>query len=355
MIRPFLPILPYLERYPFLNISSKIFKFSEDDFLSDLDNAKSFVESVLEDKLKLEFEPLDFLCSNCAVKEECEGIERCNYPISGADYLSKISKAKKAVLDWLKVRVVASNLDEFLRRKFAVKLARIYRDLIVKECDEFILFLAEDLGIKHDGFSVHVTDYLRYAVRIKSDDWKLVNRELKRGHVILTKNEFVRLIEEAIKEKFMEKIPISVKVRLKREVTERKFERMPVKVECFPECMKAILADLSEGKNVPHSGRFAIASFLINIGYDVEKIVDVFRNAPDFDEDKTRYQVEHIAGLRGKGEKYIAPSCETMKSWGLCDWDCKVNHPIEFYRRCVGGGGKGKRTSKRKGNAQNDS
>ena len=352
MRRPFLPILPYLERYPFLKIGSKLFKFSKDEVLSNVEKARDFVEKVLEDKVEFDFKPIDFLCSNCGIREECEGYEGCSYNISSAEYHLKLSRAKKAVLNWLRCKVVVSNLDEFLRRRFAVKLARLYRDLILKECDDFILFMADDFGLNHEGFSIHVADYLKYAVRMKSDDWKLVNRFLSKGYVDLSRNEFVRLMEEVIKEILMEKVQINLNVRLKGDFKRKELERLPLKVECFPECMKSILSDLNEGKNVPHTGRFAIASFLINIGYDVENVVDVFRNAPDFDEDKTRYQVEHIAGLRGKGERYVAPSCETMKSWGLCVWSCEVDHPIKFYRRCLSGGDKGKRSSKRKGDSQ---
>ncbi len=355
MKRPFLPLLPYLERYPFLNVASKLFSFSKEEIISDLEDARNFVEDVLENKIRLKLEPIDFLCSNCAVREECKGFESCDHPFSSADYHARFLRAKRSVLNWIRCKVIVSNLDDFLRRRFAVKIARIYRDSILKESDEFILFLADDLGIDHENFSIHVTDYLKYAVKIKSDEWKLVNRELKNGYVNLKRNEFVRLIEEVLKEKFMEKIPIFVNVKLDIDFSKKRFEKLPIREKCFPECMKAILSDLNDGKNVPHTGRFAIASFLINIGYSVERIVDVFRNAPDFDEDKTKYQVEHIAGLRGKGERYIAPSCETMKSWGLCVWNCETDNPIKFYRRCVSGDSNSKRTSKHKSNTQNNS
>jgi hypothetical protein len=111
--------------------------------------------------------------------------------------------------------------------------------------------------------------------------------------------------------------------------------RLPATEDCFPRCMRKILSDLNAGVNVPHCARFTVASFLLSVGFSVDDIVEVFRNAPDFDLKRTRYQVEHIAGIRGGGTKYACPNCETIKSWGLCDWNCGVSHPLQFYRMCL--------------------
>lgn len=89
---------------------------------------------------------------------------------------------------------------------------------------------------------------------------------------------------------------------------------------------------------MPHFVRFAPATFLIHAGWSVDQIVDLFRNAPDFDEKTTRYQVEHIAGRRGGGKRYDPPSCRRMRQEGLCVADCGVGHPLELLRRPRQGG-----------------
>lgn len=65
-------------------------------------------------------------------------------------------------------------------------------------------------------------------------------------------------------------------------------------------------------------------------------IVDLFRSSSDFNERMTRYQVEHIAGERGSGTKYIPPTCDTLRTHGLClgmNDTCKgVRHPLTYYR-----------------------
>jgi len=101
----------------------------------------------------------------------------------------------------------------------------------------------------------------------------------------------------------------------------------------LPPCIEKLIEDLQRGENLSHFARFALAAFLVNAGWDVGQIVDLFRNAPDFDEKVTRYQVEHIAGKRGGGRRYTPPSCERMRQEGLCVANCGISNPIEWLRR----------------------
>jgi len=102
----------------------------------------------------------------------------------------------------------------------------------------------------------------------------------------------------------------------------------------FPPCIQKILNDLLNGENLSHHQRFALATFLINIGVDLELILELFRRAPDFNEKIARYQIEHLAGLRGSRKKYLPYSCATMKTLGMCPGiDCGVKNPlVAFYR-----------------------
>jgi DNA primase large subunit len=102
----------------------------------------------------------------------------------------------------------------------------------------------------------------------------------------------------------------------------------------FPPCLQALVRAITAGTNLPHAGRFAIVAFLHNIGMKPVQIMEIFARAPDFDPEKTRYQVEHICG-RG-GTEYTAPSCATLRTTGFCvnrDGICeRVNHPLSYYR-----------------------
>jgi len=106
--------------------------------------------------------------------------------------------------------------------------------------------------------------------------------------------------------------------------------------EGLPPCIAKLVEDLQRGENLSHFARFTIATYLIHAGWSVDQIVDLFRNAPDFDEKTTRYQVEHIAGKRGSGKRYSPPSCERMRQEGLCVANCGISNPVEWLRRRQG-------------------
>ena len=82
--------------------------------------------------------------------------------------------------------------------------------------------------------------------------------------------------------------------------------------------------------------RFALTSFLIHAGMEIDDIVKLFVSVTDFDEAFTRYQIEHIAGLRGGRTRYTPPTCSTLRTHGVCikpDRLCQyVKHPLSYYR-----------------------
>ena len=90
-----------------------------------------------------------------------------------------------------------------------------------------------------------------------------------------------------------------------------------------------------KGEHLTHHQRFALATFLLNIGMDIEDVLNIFRNLPDFNERIARYQVEHLAGIRGGRKKYLVYSCEKMRTLGLCNSSCDVKNPLVFYWRTL--------------------
>ena len=99
-----------------------------------------------------------------------------------------------------------------------------------------------------------------------------------------------------------------------------------------------LLSDSLHGVNLPHSGRFALVSFLHTIGMDSEQILTLFAQSPDFDESKSSYQIKHITGELNNTDGYTPPECHTMKTNGLCPGEdplCEkewMNHPLIYYR-----------------------
>ena len=66
-------------------------------------------------------------------------------------------------------------------------------------------------------------------------------------------------------------------------------------------------------------------------------MVEMYSQRGDFDPRIARYQVEHIAGLKGSRTRYSVPRCSTMQTHGLCIENGRlcggVRSPMEYYRR----------------------
>jgi DNA primase large subunit len=109
-----------------------------------------------------------------------------------------------------------------------------------------------------------------------------------------------------------------------------------IEESAFPPCMQALITALTSGTNLTHAGRFSITTFLHTIGMDVSGIAALYARSPDFDPEKTMYQVEHITGRGGSGTEYNAPACAAMRTTGLCvhrDPLCeKIAHPLSYYK-----------------------
>ena len=107
------------------------------------------------------------------------------------------------------------------------------------------------------------------------------------------------------------------------------------------ECLSSLYQEdaflIGKGTNLAHTARFALVSFLLQINMSPDQVIALFNTSPDFDEEQTRYQVEHIAG--STGTQYKPPSCATMTTYGNCPGEdelCRrVGHPLSYYERKV--------------------
>ncbi len=260
------------------------------------------------------------------------------------------------------VMMTAAADDQSLKRRYALAEAKRASRLLREEENDKILEIAENFnwkirptrqGTPTYDFTLHFTTFLNNATNFQSKEWKLVNRFLQDGEVYLTKTEAGRLLEEEVRRHIEEKLNIEVGTlpdtitkcveRLSQLFSERRskiqVEPLPkeIVVAAFPPCIKKLQETIKSGRNPSHIGRFALTSFLVNIGMNVEKVTNLFRSLPDFNERLTRYQVEHIAGKRGSRTKYIPPKCATLKTHGVChnkDQMCRrIRHPLAYYRR----------------------
>jgi len=257
--------------------------------------------------------------------------------------------------------------DDWVKRRFALAESRRASRFLTNENLDRIIEIASktfDWKVDHSGtdmnkgiqtLRINFKNYVKNAVRIREPKWKLTNRQLNNGFVHVSKDEAARLLEEEIQNRILTRISETVAEepdflrerigRLRNLVAERKgtgaFWELPKAVvfTAIPSCMRNLYNSVESGRHISHAGRFALTCFLVNIGASQEEIMRLFKTAADFDERKTRYQVEHIAGTKGGKTKYTPPKCATLKTHGLCispDQICsQISHPLSYYRRRI--------------------
>lgn len=331
--------LKTLSKYPFLKETKKYVKenkLSVIEILSDPVYERARVFGV--ERLENAFKNKDVGERNPVTDTDCI-MELLSYPIA---------------------RMIAVCIgDLYFKRRYALgEAVHTYKNLI-KEETSFILKVAKEfnLNVKYEDetekISIFFIDYLKNApTRYKN--WKMINRSMEKGYIMISKRNLARLLQENLRHRINEEIDNKKcnqvildtfkedinRIRNQVNIVRKKMEAEPVgklEIKLLPPCMKNILSSIQNGENVPHMGRFAIVSFLNTLGLNPDQILKIFSTAPDFEEEKSRYQVEHIAG-EGSTTSYKPPSCEKLKTYGLCpteDMDkiCKrTYHPLSYYR-----------------------
>jgi len=209
--------------------------------------------------------------------------------------------------------------------------------------------LANELGIQITQDRMPLTDYVELVSPLHEDRFKLVNRRVARGFVEIKKEERYELLRERtrliMRHDLPHKVPSSLCEQLAPKVASIKKvyqEQMlqqfgAIDESAFPPCIQALVLALTAGTNLSHAGRFTLTTFIHSVGMNVTEIAQMYARSPDFDPEKTMYQVEHITGRGGSGTEYTAPACAAMKTTGLCvnrDKICEyVNHPLNYYRQ----------------------
>uniref|UniRef100_A0A7C1P0L5 DNA primase large subunit PriL n=1 Tax=Thermofilum pendens TaxID=2269 RepID=A0A7C1P0L5_THEPE len=304
--------------------------------------------------------PLGNLILDKAKERLLKAVEGKELPPPEEDYMLEVAVFYTTLL------ILAGVGDDRLTEKFSTLYAKSVRVFLLNDLEkgfrEKLLYLA----VKVFGWDARPGDskvllYFKHFVFAQPEftgEWKLTNKVLERGYVEVSWRELVRLLETGVKKyvvSLVQKAEISGNIpeevyRVVEEVSRawsaRQQDIRSVAGEissrrgedALPPCIRELLHQQLSGRNLPHSARFALASFLLNIGFSVEEVLEVFRHSPDFREDIARYQVEHIAGLRGSRVKYLPYKCDNMRSYGLCRWSCEgVKHPLQYFYRVLRG------------------
>lgn len=195
-------------------------------------------------------------------------------------------------------------------------------------------------------FKVKVPDYLARSSRFHEQEWKMINRLVDGGFVYLDADETVRLVRSELALLISNRVRAMSLPALPQAIREKadelrgalapRYEYRTQAVTDYPPCVKHALEVMGRGENLPHSARVMLATYMLAAGKSTDEITELFRNAPDFNERITRYQVEHLAGTKGSRTKYSVPSCDKLRTENLCfaTEECaNIINPIQFGRR----------------------
>lgn len=291
------------------------------------------------------------------------GIERLDNAFKNRDVgernLSGDSDCVMEILSYPLARMIAVCVgDSYFKKRYALSEAFHVYKYLISEPTSLLINIAKELKVtvqhnpEKNMIRIFFKDYLRNApTRYK--EWKMVNRGIGGGFLTISHKDLARILLELLRERINDELILrecdqNVYDTFSSDIQrfqnmlmmqKKKSETTPVgevSIEKLPPCMKDILSAIQSGENVPHMGRFSLVAFLSSLKLELNDILKLFSSAPDYQEDKTRYQVDHITGA-SSSTVYKCPGCEKMRTYGIClidkmDEVCKkVHHPLSYY------------------------
>ena len=203
--------------------------------------------------------------------------------------------------------------------------------------------LRDQQEIIETRFKIHYVDYLKVAIYLKDEYRKLVNNAMIDGYIFIGERRLARLLQEYVRNKLIDsqeggKIELDslkkelMKIQRFKDLYEKilndwaviedrfeysfeiDFEKIKDISNIYPPCVLEILKKANEGQNLIHNERLFIVWFLIALDYPIDKIVNIFSTLPDFNRERTEYQVKYA-----KRKSYTPYKCSSLKSLNLCN------------------------------------
>ncbi len=146
------------------------------------------------------------------------GADRVKQGVFGGKISAETTQEDVDILAYPTALMLISMLaDDRARRRYAVSEAKRAYELLRNEPPEKLLHIAvttfewdarivnQEIGDSLFELAVHFKEYIRNSTRIRDLRWKLVNRVLTGGYVILPREDFARLLEEEVQAKVLAK------------------------------------------------------------------------------------------------------------------------------------------------------
>jgi len=323
-----------------------------------LPEAREFISRNID----LSLESLERTGSEAALKRAVERVKSALiFKEVKVTALDELNYVREMLSFPIAIILVSMIMNEYVRRMYAFGESRGAYRRMLNESDETLLYIGGKIGVEgvlDDGsmIRVKIPTYLKLAYSFHAPHWKLVNRFVNNGYVLMSKTEYARLLQIEVNnyvyEKTLEPVPAEAVPNSFRKAADEIVEvwskleagkpgYIPLKERMdTPPCISRIIKRMGNGENASHFERLVVATFMIARNRNIDEIIEFFSKQPDYKYSVTKYQVEHLAGLRGGGKKYSVPSCRTILTNGLCypDEYCKgVRHPLRYGEKDVAG------------------
>jgi DNA primase large subunit len=221
-------------------------------------------------------------------------------------------------------------------------------------------FGAVGLQQSNTTWRIGLIDFIEVCPKITGPRWRLPNVEIDQGWVHLhqektytSSEKLARLLRERIKQDIettalskIQDVTTELAVRLAEPVamvrqllSSKATEYLSMSdanQDDWPPCMQKIIQELGMGVNVNHFGRLFLASMAATLALEKQATVEFFRNAPDFSEATTTYQVDHVYA-----NEYTPAGCAKLKVNHNCpvlpgdNRTCDqpwMDHPLKYIR-----------------------
>lgn len=246
-------------------------------------------------------------------------------------------------------------IDEvFEEQEYYQRTRNSIEDLNPKKIYEkfIITFQNSKEDLEMNVFKIPFEDYIKVSSESSLNSSRLVYQSFNKGDITMPEDKFFDVYSGYLTSLLMEDLPYSVEENIKEKlkdenVEERIKDKIPedsfsfeidqVEESIFPPVIEYLLEAVRNNEPIDHNSRFALASFLINIGMSNDEIVELLEVNDTFGEEPTREQLRHIRkGRSSDNQPYVPPSYSKMESWGI-DWNKtkleeKVGHPLSYYK-----------------------
>lgn len=247
------------------------------------------------------------------------------------DNIEKYSPTEDLELDisvFLASTIILRNLNNnFLTRKFVNNFGKLFESKFLKDIHnkDIRMEILDYFNVKNKDIEfifvsksrlvkIHMVDYLEIQQYTSGNDQKaleLVNQTLERGFVIIEMERFVYMMRLAFEHRLFDKIK-GMKVydghilinRCVKELRESgKYPDNYLKSSrkgVTPVAIQDIIDKAYREKHLSHSERVKIGIYLQGQGYDMDYILDIFKQLSDYNPKVTEYQLKSL-------RKYIKP------------------------------------------------